>query len=296
MRWRGALVVALALCGAACGPPTPTFTSDADSAAHTESDDGSSSSSSSSETGAAETSTTETDSTDTAATLPFVPEHDLRLPDVAPCDPAQQDCPDGQKCVPYGSTGELWDTNKCVPVLGEQAPGEPCTYAGTVESTDDCDATSFCWNVQDVDGEAIGTCAAFCTDSLECPSGDRCLTSNCDCLYLCIDICDPILQDCGDGLACYWADDGFGCFITTMNFPPGEPCGYFFSDCVAGSGCIPGEVLPSCEGAACCSPWCELGAGDLPCEVLPGTTCVPFFEHDLAPPGYEHVGVCLAPP
>jgi hypothetical protein len=290
-------LAALALFVLACGPPKLAGEVDADADAESD-DETSSSSSSSSETGTSETSTSDTDTSDTnLTTLGFVPNVGDTI-GLNVCDPLLQDCAPGDKCVPASSTNTYWDKNMCVPVLGEQAAGEPCSYSGPLESTDDCDATSFCWDVQDVDGEAIGTCAAFCTgtpDDPECSGGDQCLEWNCDCIYLCTASCDPLLQGCGEGLACYWGSNGFNCIFTTQDVPPGEPCG-FINDCVEGSSCIDTDALPNCGGSACCSPWCELGAGDGPCEVVPGTTCVPFFEQGLAPLGHEDVGVCLLSP
>jgi hypothetical protein len=44
------------------------------------------------------------------------------------CDPWYQDCPEGEKCVPFDEfqTGS-YTANKCVPVLGDNQPGEACT-------------------------------------------------------------------------------------------------------------------------------------------------------------------------
>jgi hypothetical protein len=283
--------VMLALLGCACGPGRLSVASSDET-----STDGSSTSTSSS---TSETSTTETSTTETAdsgETLAFVPEYDVV--EETGCDPYLQDCPDGEKCVPYGRNGGNWNASKCVPVLGDQAAGEPCTYAGTVESTDDCDATSFCWDVVEIEGEAVGTCTPFCMgtpDEPECPEGSQCIIASDSSINLCIWQCDPILQDCNEGLACYWASNGFNCIFTTQDIPPGEPCG-FINDCVQGHVCVTFEVLPSCAGAACCSPWCDLDLGDQPCEVLPGTTCASFFEQGMAPPGYENVGLCIVPP
>jgi hypothetical protein len=312
MRHRAAMIceldararfVALALMGLACGPPQFPGGLDAGETnaedASSSSEESSTTSSSSSTTSATSTtsSSDETDDETSSTSLPgFIPEDEDMYP-AAECDPFAQDCPDGEKCVPYGSTGGNWDANKCVPVLGDQAPGEPCMYGGVVEATDDCDATSHCWDVMDVDGEAIGTCTAFCTgtaDTPECPEGTWAFYLG-DVMCLCIETCDPIEQDCGEGLACFWANNGFNCIFTTQDIPAGEPCG-FINDCAAGLGCLTAEVLPSCAGSACCSAWCQLGAGDQQCEVLPGTTCVSFFEEGMAPPGYEHVGVCIVPP
>jgi hypothetical protein len=115
-------------------------------------------------------------------------------------------------------------------------------------------------------------------------------------ISLCIPGCDPILQDCGAGQACYWANNGFSCATATQNIPIGQPCG-FINDCDIGLMCMPAEVLPACEGASCCAAFCQLELGDGPCDAaVPGTACVPFFLDDTAPPEYEHVGICVLPP
>lgn len=213
------------------------------------------------------------------------------------CDPYAQDCPEGEKCVPYASSGGPWDDNKCVAVMGDQAPGEPCTYGGMVDATDDCDETSHCWDVHDVDGQPVGTCMAFCIgseDSPECPPDSQCLYSST--INLCIPLCDPLAQVCGDGQACIWDGAQFFCVFTTQELPAGQPCG-FINDCAAGLGCFQAEALPNCEGSSCCSAFCDLNLGDGPCEAsLPDTICVPFFEQGTAPPGYDDVGVCVLPP
>ncbi len=222
----------------------------------------------------------------------FVPDEDFG--GVSECDPFMQDCPDGEKCVPYGSTGGNWDANKCVPVTGDGAEGDTCTYGGVVEATDDCDANTHCWDVMDVDGQAVGICTAFCSgsaDSPECGPGTSCLIANDGSINLCIQNCDPLLQDCSAGLACFWANGNFNCIFTTQDIPEGEPCG-FINDCIAGTGCLTADVLPNCNGSACCSSFCDLG--DPVCQQE-GTECSAFFEEGMAPPGYENVGVCILP-
>jgi hypothetical protein len=222
----------------------------------------------------------------------FVPEDDFAA--VSSCDPFAQDCEPGQKCVPYGSTGGNWDANKCVPVLGDGKVGDPCTYDGVVEATDSCDATSMCWNLADVDGELIGTCAAFCSgtaDNPECPVGSSCSISCDGSLNVCHKNCDPLLQDCL-GLGCYWTSGSFECVFTGGDgLNEGDPCG-FINDCSPGLACVTAEALPSCEGSACCSAFCDLAG---PNCTLPGTECAPWFEEGMAPPEWEDVGVCLAP-
>jgi hypothetical protein len=240
-------------------------------------------------------SSTSTETSTIGPGVTFVPMTDqVLLPD---CDSYAQNCPDGEKCVPYASTGGTWDAFKCVPVTGEQATGEPCSYGGTVEATDDCDENGGCWNVKEVDGELVGTCHAFCTgtpDNPECAEGTSCWVSASGIPAYCFYTCDPVAQDCEPGLGCYHAGVGFQCIFTTQNIPEGQPCGYV-NDCAPGLVCLTAEVLPACNGSACCGRWCDHGLGDAQCETIPGTTCERFFEEGTAPSGYEHVGVCILP-
>ena len=53
------------------------------------------------------------------------------------------------------------------------------------------------------------------------------------------------------------------------------------------------DNLPDCDGPSCCTAFCDLMLGDAQCAALEGTVCVPFFEENMAPPGYENVGVCV---
>lgn len=224
----------------------------------------------------------------------FVPEYDIAV--IEMCDPWAQDCPPGQKCVPYASAGGVWDANKCVDVLGDAGVGEPCEWGGIVEATDTCDADSMCWNVQDVDGVLVGICHAFCTgtaDDPQCPPGSACQLSGEGVINVCIADCDPLVQDCAEGLGCYWGGSSFQCIFATQNLDEGEPCG-FINDCRPGLFCAAADTLPACEGSACCAAFCDLGA---PTCDLPGTTCVSFYEQGQWPPGEEHIGLCLeAPP
>jgi hypothetical protein len=232
------------------------------------------------------------DSDDTTATTsPFVP-MDGDIPAAATCDPFMQDCPDGEKCVAYGSTGGNWDSNKCVPVLGDGQVGDPCTYAGTVDSTDDCGADSWCWNVN-MDG--VGTCTAFCTGSPDdpiCEPGFGCSIANNGSINICLQSCDPLLQDCEGENVCYYDFSGnFVCAFAADMIPTGEPCG-FINDCAPGNVCLDATAFPACNGASCCGAYCDIA--DPMCALM-GTECTPFFEEGTAPPGYENVGVCIIP-
>ena len=211
------------------------------------------------------------------------------------CDPFQQDCPEGEKCVPYAHGGGSWDSNKCVPVTGVGKAGDPCTSDGIVDATDDCDESSVCWNVMDVDGVEVGTCTPFCAgfaDAPVCDPGRACLNSNGGSVTLCIETCNPLLQDCDPGLGCFYISSEFFCVLLGGEIPSGEPCGSW-NDCVAGDICVDAATLPACAGASCCADFCSLGD---PACLAAGTECVAFFEPGRAPAGHEDVGVCLTIP
>src|SRR5690606_22322482 len=62
------------------------------------------------------------------------------------CDMFLQNCPTGQKCVPYSSYGSGFPTErKCVDIGGDQQPGEPCESDGLASMNDDCALGGFCW-------------------------------------------------------------------------------------------------------------------------------------------------------
>jgi hypothetical protein len=219
----------------------------------------------------------------------FVPDDDVG--GVSSCDPWAQDCPEDEKCVAYASSGGTWDANKCVPIHGDGQTGDPCTYDGNVESTDDCGADSWC-----LSSEGVGICTAFCSgspDDPECAPGSSCSIANDGSINLCLPTCNPLLQDCPvDGDSCFWDGGGsFVCVHATQEIPAGEPCG-FINDCVGGTICLVPEALPNCEGDSCCGEFCDLG--DPTCTIM-GTECSAFFEEGTAPPGYEDVGVCVVP-
>jgi hypothetical protein len=301
------LVSLVLLCCVGCGPPRLTGTAGDSSSTDISSTDSSSTDGNSTDASSTDANSTDGNSTDasstddgseTSDTLNFVPIGDLI--GLLECDPFEQDCPHGEKCVPYASTGSWWDANRCVPVLGSQAVGAQCTFTNIVEANDDCDETSFCWNATEMEGEMVGTCHGLCTGSLEmpeCPDGHHCLLSSDSVVTLCFPQCDPITQDCVDGIACYWSGSAFICTQTLElpGTPPGQPCGWV-NDCEAGSLCVDTSLMPDCLGSGCCASFCDLGLGDAQCAAVPGTTCVPFWEQGMAPADLEHVGICVLGP
>ena len=241
----------------------------------------------------ADTTTTDT----TESTTGFI------IPDIGggivSCDPFAQDCPDGEKCVAYASSGGTWDANKCVPVTGDGAEGDPCIYDGADFGTDDCDENTVCWNAINMDGTLVGTCYPFCMGSADdpiCENGNICRIVNDGVITVCLPPCDPLLQDCGEGLGCYWSGGSqtFQCIIVAgSGIPTGDPCG-FNNDCAPGNFCAAADVLNSCDGSACCAAFCDLN--DDPTTCTDGYSCVPFFDMGQAPPMYESLGLCILPP
>jgi hypothetical protein len=165
-----------------------------------------------------------------------------------------------------------------------------------VEATDDCNGSSHCWDVEDVDGMAIGTCTSFCTgtpDDPQCPTGSHCLISNKGSISLCVATCDPVLQDCEGSTACFWASNQFTCLSSSQDLPTGDPCG-FVNDCAGTNVCLDAAVFPDCAGEACCAAYCDLQDPDA-CPD-PQLECAAFFDAQVTPEGFEHVGVCVLPP
>ena len=212
------------------------------------------------------------------------------------CDAFAQDCPDGYKCSAYeDAPGSAWNALKCVPIQGDDAPGEPCTaLESPLSGHDSCEEGAMCWNVDEE--TLVGTCIPLCggtPDEPECGEGTTCSVTNDGVLNLCMTECDPLEPDCAENESCTWMSFGaFVCVPKLEELPVGESCD--FQECMTGSVCIDAGYLPTCEGFACCTPLCDTDAAD-PCAALPGSTCTPWFE-EMPPEGLESLGVCLSPP
>ena len=77
------------------------------------------------------------------------------------CDPYAQDCPDGEKCLPYDPMGTgVWSSTRCSAVADDPAGlDEPCTMPDvSVGGEDTCDVGLVCW---DLSGNN-GVCAEMC--------------------------------------------------------------------------------------------------------------------------------------
>jgi hypothetical protein len=214
------------------------------------------------------------------------------------CSPTSQDCPRGEKCTAVSDTpGEPWAINTCVPVMGEGQPGDPCDIAdGKYTGLDNCGVGAICLLTDD-EGKG-GACVEFCDENMACPiTGEKCVVYNDGALPICLGNCDPLLQDCPEGQACYNSGGSdFVCFKESA-MPgeglPGDECTYV-NQCQKGSFCANAASLADCSAdTGCCTPYCPISGGNGPCN--PGEECVGFFAEGEAPPGYEDVGVCALP-
>ena len=225
----------------------------------------------------------------------------------APCDPWTQNCPAGEKCAPWDSTGQgAWNATKCVPVDPNPAqPGEPCHVVESAASgIDDCDLGSVCWAV---DPETLeGTCVAQCHGTESDPTcstpGTVCSISNSGSLTLCLQECSPALGDCPPGQTCYGVGNTFICAPESApgGGGYGDPCDQI-GVCDPGLFCANARAVPECKGGSatgCCSSYCDLSDADpdASCAAYsPTLVCVQWFEDGTAPEGYEHLGGCVDP-
>ncbi len=217
------------------------------------------------------------------------------------CDPMASDCPAGQKCVWYAEPGELRRRGaaRCIDVVGDLAPFEPCSLPNGVWSdvTDDCGADSYCLNAIEVTDH--GFCAPYpkpgTTDCGHHP-GTMYATENGSifphaCLFY---GCNPLTPGtCPDGLRCThypsWLYGSLQCWpLPAEEKPVGAACDY--DECGPGKLCLPAENVPGCGDERCCTEWCDLGA---PACSDPAASCDPPAWNPE--PGFETLGACVVP-
>ena len=210
------------------------------------------------------------------------------------CSIWKEDCPPGEKCMPWAAEAGPWNATRCTPIADQPGdPGDPCTVEGSgISGIDDCRLHAMCFSVdpETNTGICVGMCLGSEADPI-CPDPDtRCRITHEGVLALCQTPCDPLLQDCPYGL-CIWSD-WFWCDPPRQSPLAGDPCefGYCGDDYV----CIGAADVPGCLGDHCCSEFCALDAADPLC-FFEGQSCVPWFDPGEAPPEYENVGVCAVP-
>jgi hypothetical protein len=215
------------------------------------------------------------------------------------CDVFAQDCPDGQKCMPWANDGgNSWNAAKCTPVNAmPKQTGDTCQAEGDgLSGVDDCDIGLICWFL---DAENKGTCADMCDGTPEaatCPDPTQvCDISNDGVIIICLNTCNPLVQDCPEGQICFF--DGASDFICDFDASGDEGqyldgCAYV-NDCDYGLYCEDQAVVPGCmTPTGCCTPYCSLAEPMCP----EGAMCEPWYEGGSAPPGQEDIGACIIPP
>jgi len=245
--------------------------------------------------------TTTTDPSTTAA-----PEPDMPKGDGNQCSLVEQDCKQGEKCVPWNENGGIFpDGVKCVdePANADAIGSECVVTGGFGNGEDSCQKGAICL---DLDDDGLATCVEFCSGSLDNPF---CMSEDYKCVPLfepevplCFRKCDPLVQNCGDGEGCFMdalmlGSEGFVCMPRVENTADGG--GEYGELCIAASNCKPGfsciwpENLPDCPYIYCCSPWCNIQNGDDDCLAFDSElNCVPWYEEGQETPGYENVGIC----
>lgn len=252
-------------------------------------------------------SSTETPTTGTSSSGTDTSDEPTGGEELGQCDPWQQDCPDGFKCMAFAPEGEpAFTGNKCTPVTtSPKAAGDPCKVeGGWWTGIDDCDYGLACWNINHADN--TGQCVPLCAgseDSYSCPDmDDLCVFWVPGIAHVCLPGCDPLLQDCDAGQACTpnWASGGqdFVCG-PEYSFDEGQvfdPC-EFSNACDPGLMCWDSTAAVECDqgSTGCCLPFCDLDEPDCTGQ---GAECVSFYEAlggDPAPPQFADVGLCVLP-
>ena len=217
------------------------------------------------------------------------------------CDTFAQDCPEGEKCMPWANDGSFsWNATRCSPVAEDPGQeGDPCQVEGSgVSGLDDCDVGLMCFEVDTKTNE--GTCHALCggtPDEPTCPSEDQfCSITGDGLLTLCLDSCDPLMSTCEPGESCQPHSNGlFTCVPVANEGTYGDGC-TFINDCGPGHACLGATAVPNCMELGCCTPYCDTTAPDTCPDAMQGVACQPWHEPGAAPPGLEDVGACALPP
>ena len=220
--------------------------------------------------------------------------HCSPLPD---CDLWEQDCPDGEKCMPWANDGGgSWNATRCTEVADDPgAVGDPCSVEGSgVSGVDDCDLGAMCFYVDPETND--GTCVALCMGSPQrpiCDEGSSCTISAEGTLNVCLPTCNPLVDDCPQDQVCAPNSADFWCVPQAGEpVPVGEAC-EFLGQCISGSACIDAGAAGCDEGNGCCSPHCDLADADPDAPCTAEQTCTAWFEEGGAPPGLQSLGVCV---
>jgi hypothetical protein len=220
------------------------------------------------------------------------------------CDLERQDCPEGEKCMPWANDGGLWwNATRCSPLDPTPAdPGEPCQVEGSfVSGIDDCALGSMCQS-DDLDpSDGVGTCVALCSGA--CADPDQACLQLFAGIPQCTAACDPLdPASCESGRVCapissYDAASGFLCLpIAAVPAAESAPC-TFAHECAPGLYCAYAGDVPECinnMADGCCVPLCDVQFSQPTCPAASGRVCTSVG----AVPGtmWEDLGICVLPP
>lgn len=212
---------------------------------------------------------------------------------LGPCDVFAQDCPEGEKCVPYSEGGGIpWDAVKCVPLMGNVHPGGPCSAMDG--GLDDCAEGAIC-------GSTDGICIELCGGSPEAPTCKDpekfiCAFAGANVFSFCVRKCDLLLQDCADDELCLPFAGGAEC-VPDASGDAGQTFDFckFVDECDKGLFCIEPASAKECavKDGGCCLPFCDLSDPDVVCPGA-GQLCESIYD-GMAPPDHVNVGVCTLP-
>jgi hypothetical protein len=187
----------------------------------------------------------------------------------------------------------------CVPSLGEQQLGEPCTRT---QDNDDCDHGLFCM-AETAWGTGPGVCMLLCFDGwFDCAPSEACVQFSGGLLPLCAESCNPLSQDCADGSKCIFSytqlmgDEEWTCELPIYpvgDSDDGAAC-EFQSECQKGLACVQGRLLADCGAHGCCSSFCDLSGDGSECTD-PTEQCIAWHDPGQAPDGLESLGYCGVP-
>ncbi|MEM6991784.1 MAG: hypothetical protein AAF721_14855 [Myxococcota bacterium] len=210
------------------------------------------------------------------------------------CDVFAQDCLPGLKCtLKFEAALELGTA--CVEVRGSGTVGDVCQHEGFASGLDTCDSNSACVGVTSFGGGWTGTCRSFCGGTLDDGTCEDPATScGGGTLPLCLQRCDPLLQDCvGEFEGCYLNNniEGFQCIALSENqVGLGESCS-FGTACLPGLMCRDPDVVPGCD-TNCCAEFCDASEPNMCTLADQGAQCVRVGAIE---PEFADVGLCVLP-
>lgn len=200
------------------------------------------------------------------------------------CDPLAQDCDDGERCALLFENG--WQTH-CLPAVDApiQAGGD-CERNAARIGDEPCTPGSICafWGLPRSDPQAR-VCHPMCRADNDCDPDENCLLLAADSnTGGCVPRCDPVANDCPDGMRCIVEAHVDVNKSATLCALPGDAA--IGEPCTGDTSCAAGECRAgSGVQDAVCRAYCR---SDDDCGD--GLTCFPILPQAGLPAG---VGRCL---